>query len=166
MGPTDEELLHEIRRRGIADNREPVRRIAEVWIPALRNRKLPKRALELMAGDLEGITIPPWVSEDTPERRALEERLAELLGLAPGEVFVDFPVKRQMMGLDLLIRRRGGAVERLGEHGVPGLMDLPSVAEALYQTTRVLRVFTFEPRELSIETFLPLLVEQDLPFTP
>jgi len=165
VGPTDEELLYEIRRRGRADPRDSVRRLAEVWIPALRNRKLPKRALELMAGDLDGIVIPAWVSEDTPERRRLEERLAQELGLAAGEVFVDFPVKRQMMGLDLLIRRRGGVVERLGEAGVPGLMDLPSVAEALYRTTRVLRVFTFEPRELPLEIFLPLLKEGDAPFT-
>lgn len=149
VGPTDEELLYEIRLRSARDDREEVRRIAGAWIPALRHRRLPKRALELTARDLVGVTLPSWVSEDSPERRQLEDRLASDLDLAPGEVLVDFPVKRKMLDLDLLIRRPGGAVERLGEGGVPGLIDLPRLAEELYRTTRVLRVFTLERRELS-----------------
>ena len=149
VGPTDEELLYEIRLRAARDDREEVRRIAGAWIPALRHRRLPKRALELTARDLVGVTLPSWVSEDSPERRQLEDRLASELDLAPGEVLVDFPVKRKMLDLDLLIRRPGGAVERLGEGGVPGLIDLPRLAEELYRTTRVLRVFTLERRELS-----------------
>lgn len=149
VGPTDEELLYEIRLRSARDDREEVRRIAGAWIPALRHRRLPKRALELTARDLVGVTLPSWVSEDSPERRQLEDRLASELDLAPGEVLVDFPVKRKMLDLDLLIRRPGGAVERLGEGGVPGLIDLPRLAEELYRTTRVLRVFTLERRELS-----------------
>jgi uncharacterized protein len=157
VGPTDEELLHDIRRMAVADDRDAVRRIGERWIPALRNRRLPKRALELTAPELEGITIPSWVSEASPSRRIFEDELATDLGLAPGEVMVDFPVKRRMLGLDLLVRRRGGGVERMGEAGVPGLIDLPGIAESLYRTTRVLRVFTLERRVLDTAAFLERL---------
>jgi len=45
-------------------------------------------------------------------------------------------------------------VERLGAAGLPGLLDLPSVAEELYRTARVLRVFTFERREIASERVL------------
>ena len=38
---------------------------------------------------------------------------------------------------------------RLGREGIPGLIDLPSLAEELYRTARVLRLFTFERREVS-----------------
>jgi uncharacterized protein len=157
VGPTDEELLYEIRRRAEADARPEVQRIALRWIPALRHRRLPKRALELTAPELEGVRIPEWVSGDTPERRHLEDALAAELELAPGEVLVDFPVKRKMLGLDLLVRRRGGGIERMGEAGVPGLIDLPGIAASLYRTTRVLRVFTLERRTLEPASFLARL---------
>jgi uncharacterized protein len=154
VGPTDEELLHDIRRRAEADGRDAVRRIGTRWIPALRTRRLPKRALELTAPELAGVELPPWMSGGSAGRRAFEDRLAADLGLAPGEVFLDFPVKRRMLGLDLLVRLRSGRVERLGEAGSPGLIDLPRLAEELYRTSRVLRVFTMERRELSAEAFV------------
>jgi uncharacterized protein len=78
-------------------------------------------------------------------------------GPGTGEVFLDFPAKRRMLELDLLVQRRGEGVERLREGGLPGLLDLPAVAEELYRTTRVLRVFTLEPRTLEPEVVLPLL---------
>ena len=53
IGPTDEELLYEIGRRGRDSDGEVGERIASRWIPALRHRKLPKRALELTAADLD-----------------------------------------------------------------------------------------------------------------
>jgi hypothetical protein len=166
VGPTDEELLYEIRLRAARDDREEVRRISDAWIPALRHRRLPKRALELTARDLVGVTLPGWVSEDSPERRQLEDRLASDLDLAPGEVLVDFPVKRKMLDLDLLIRRPGGGVERLGEGGVPGLIDLPRLAEELYRTTRVLRVFTLERRELTSARWFEVLGSIGVPEVP
>ena len=64
-----------------------------------------------------------------------------------------------MFQLDLLIERRNGAVERLGPAGLPGLLDLPRVAEDLYQAARVLRVFTFERRELAIERVLEKITQ-------
>ena len=47
-----------------------------------------------------------------------------------------------------------GEVVRLGAEGLSGLIDLPSLAEELYRTARVLRVFTFERRIMASETFL------------
>jgi hypothetical protein len=84
----------------------------------------------------------------------MEDRLASELDLEPGEVVVDFPIKARMFELDLLLEMRGGEVIRLGAEGRTGLIDLPRLAEELYRTARVLRVFTFERRVMSPETFL------------
>ena len=148
VGPTDEELLHEVRRRSLASDTDDARRIGRRWIPALRNRRLPKRALELTAPELEGVELAEWVSWEGGRRRTVEDELAEELGLAAGEVMIDFPTKRRMLELDLLVERRGGRVQRLGERGLPGVIDLPLVARELYGTTRVLRIFTLERRRL------------------
>jgi hypothetical protein len=76
------------------------------------------------------------------------------LGLEPGEVVIDFPVKPQMFQLDVLVERRGGVVQRLDMAGLEGLLDLPRVAQELYSTARVLRVFTFERRQVSSDRVL------------
>ena len=47
-----------------------------------------------------------------------------------------------MFGLDLIVLRNSGVVQRLGPAGAPGLIGLPQVSAALYRTARVLRVFT------------------------
>ena len=129
------------------------------WIPALRHRRLPKRAVELTAADLQGRRVEDWAVGDSPWKRAVEDELAQELGLQPGEVVIDFPQKRAMFQLDLLIERRNGGVERLGPAGLPGLLDLPRVAEDLYQAARVLRVFTFERRELPTERVLEKITQ-------
>lgn len=154
VGPTDEELLHEIRRRAEKSDQEGAERLVTRWLPALRNRRLPKRALEFTAAELEARTLEDWAASDTPFRRLVEDGLASDLDLAPGEVVIDFPAKRAMFQLDILLERRGGRVERLGLGGLRGVIDLPAVAEELYRTARVLRVFTFEPRELEADTVL------------
>lgn len=154
VGPTDEELLHEIARRAMEDDGEVAARIATRWLPALRQRRLPKRAVELTATDLAGRRVEDWAVGDSPWKRAIEDDLATELGLEPGEVMIDFPAKAAMFQLDLLVERRDGRVERLGPSGLPGLFDLPKVAQELYTTTRVLRVFTLERRELSAERVL------------
>ena len=154
IGPTDEELLYEISRRGQESGDVVGARIATRWIPALRHRKLPKRALELTAADLSGRQVEDWAVGDSPWKRAVEDDLAEELGLESGEVMIDFPVKPAMFQLDLLVERRGGAIQRLGLEGAEGILDLPKVARELYTTARVLRVFTFERREVSAEQVL------------
>jgi len=154
VGPTDEELLYEISRRALEDDSDVAERLALRWMPALRHRRLPKRAVELTAADLQGRQVEDWVVGDSPWKRSVEDELARELALEPGEVMIDFPAKRAMFHLDILVERRGGSVERLGSEGLPGLVDLPRVARELYTTARVLRVFTFERRELDPDVIL------------
>ncbi len=154
IGPTDEELLHEIGRRAHEDDGEIAERIATRWLPALRHRRLPKRALELTAADLAGRQVEDWAVGDSPWKRVVEDDLAAELGLESGEVVIDFPAKPEMFQLDVLVERRGGEISRLGLAGLPGLLDLPRLAQQLYATARVLRVFTFERREVPAEQVL------------
>ncbi|MEX0843260.1 MAG: HD domain-containing protein [Gemmatimonadota bacterium] len=154
VGVTDEELLYEIRGRSLRLGSPVANRIARRWIPRLRNRDLPKRALELTAAEMEGVEVAEWVARDTPRRRAAEDDLAAELGLESGEVMIDFPAKERMLELDLLVQRRGGQIERLDDRGLRGVIDLPLVARELYRTARVLRVFTWERRAVASDRVL------------
>ena len=165
IGPTDEELLYELSGRARAARGPAAARLAQRWLPALRERRLPKRATEIPAWQLEGTTLPEWVSGDTPAKRRWEDGIAAELGLAPGEVILDFPVKKAMFQLDVLVDR-GGQVVRLGREGIPGLIDLPSLAEELYRTARVLRLFTFKRREVAPEWLLEKLAGAGRPEKP
>jgi HD superfamily phosphohydrolase len=148
VGPTDEELLYEVGRRAREVGGPSANRIADRWLPDLRNRRLPKRALEMTAADLDGWKPHDWVMGDSPRKRELEDEIAADLDLEPGEVVIDFPFKSAMFQLDVLVRRRRGEVVRLDAEGIPGVIDLPRVAEELYRTARILRVFTFRRRSL------------------
>ena len=159
IGPTDEQLLHELGRKACARPGEVAARLAGRWLPALRNRRLPKRAVEIPAWQLEGRPLPDWVGGDTAVKRRWEDSLAVELGLEPGEVILDFPVKREMFQLDVLVDRPGRPVRRLGREGIPGLIDLPKLAEELYRTARVLRLFTLERRRLDPKWVLRRLEE-------
>jgi hypothetical protein len=160
VGPTDEELLYETARRSQESDTEVGERLATRWLPALRSRRLPKRALEVTAAEMGDRVVEDWALSETPLKRGVEDDLAEEVGLEPGEVFIDFPAKRAMFQLSLLVERRSGQVERLGAGGLPGLIDLPRVAEGLYTTTRVLRVFTFERRTLDRDRVLERITRQ------
>ena len=156
VGPTDEQLLYELERRAAASSDERATRLAARWLPALRNRRLPKRAVEVPAWRLEGVSLPSWVGGDSLEKRRWEDEVARELGLAPGEAILDFPVKDAMFQLDVLVDT-GGTVVRLGREGISGLVDLPRLAEELYRTARVLRLFTFDRREVASEWLLQRL---------
>jgi len=160
VGPTDEELLYQIGGRAASSSSAVARRIRERWLPALRARRLPKRAAELTAADLGGRTICSWAATDSAEKRRVEDTLADELGLEPGDVIIDYPTTRAMFHLKLLVERRDGGVERLGEAGLAGLIDLPRLANELYHTARVLRVFTFERRTLESDRVLELVSER------
>ncbi len=151
VGPTDEQLLYEIGRRASAREDPVAGRLCTRWLPALRNRRLPKRALELTAADLRGRVVDDWLVTSPAEKRQLEDGLAKELGLEAGEVMIDYPAKRAMFQVDILVKRRDGEVARLESGGLRGLIDLPRLAEELYRTARVLRVFTFERRDLAAE---------------
>lgn len=160
LGPTDEELLYEVSRRASLQGDDAVaRRLARRWIPALRNRRLPKRALELPASELGQLDPAPWLHHDLTARRRIEDAMAVELDLEPGEVFIDFPMKSAMFQLDVLVQRRDGLVERVGSGGRPGLLDLGRVTDELYRSARLLRVYTFERRALSAEDVLERLAQ-------
>jgi len=154
VGPTDEELLYLVGSRAQEHDTDVAERIATRWLPALRHRRLFKRALELTAADLSGRQVEDWAVGDSPWKRAVEDDLAVELGLEPGEVVIDFPAKPQMFQLDLLVERRSGEVQRLDMEGLEGLLDLPRVAQELYSSARVLRVFTFERRDVLADDVL------------
>ncbi|HEX5724004.1 MAG TPA: HD domain-containing protein [Longimicrobiaceae bacterium] len=157
VGQTDERLLAQVEVRAERCTAPAARRVAERWLPAIRERRLPKRALELSGEALRGLPAEEWLASDGALRRELEHRLAADLGLPAGGAFVDYPEKPRMLGLDLLLLRRGGAVQRLTDGGRTGLIDLPRVADELYYTARAFRVFTVERRQLAPGPVLELL---------
>jgi hypothetical protein len=106
----------------------------------LRGRRLYKRALECPAAEFDD-RFGDWIADDHPLTVAVEDRLAEELGLAPGELLLDYPAKTQMLGLDLPVLRRGGRVARVTAAGWEGAINLPTLSDQLYRSARWLRVF-------------------------
>ena len=109
--------------------------------------------MELTEADLAEIPLPSWLGTDSRRRRKLEDQLAVDLGLESGEVVVDYPVKAAMFQLNLLMEKRSGEVVRVGPEGLPGIIDLPRIAEELYRTARVLRIFTLLRRTETMDAF-------------
>jgi hypothetical protein len=110
---------------------------------AIRARRLYKRALDLPASDVPSET-EPWVADDPDLLERVEDALALEVGLTPGDVLLDFPARSSMLGVDLPLRTRSGAVERLTDAGRAGQLGLPRVADELYRSARRLRVFVRE----------------------
>ncbi len=138
---TDEGLMHRL------ESAFPTQLLA-----ALKERKLYKRAAEWPAAELDDDTIE-WIASDRKRVNDAENLLAKKFGLAPGELLLDYPVKTQMLGLDIPVLRRSGKVERLTGEGWIGTINLPSLSEELYKSARWLRVFTakrtnFEPPKI------------------
>ncbi len=127
---------------------------------ALRERRLYKRVLELPAAEL-GDDTPEWIAADRALAVAVEDALAAALGLAPGELLLDFPAKTQMLGLDILVKSRDGATRRLTSAGWPAAMNLPRLSEELYRSARWLRVFA--SRRLDVDPARVLAVLQRPP---
>ena len=140
VGATDEGLMHVLAARAAGGATAAAQHVAE-GIADLRRRRLPKRAGEVAAADI-GDGDAAWLESDSPLKREVEEAVATELKLPPHAAYLDYPEKRAMFGLDLLVHRRNGEVLRLGPGGRSGLIGLPRVADELYRTARVLRLFT------------------------
>ena len=127
---TDEGLMH---------------RLETAWptqlLVALKERRLYKRAAEWPAAELDDDKVE-WIATDRKRVAETENELAKELGIAPGELLLDYPAKTQMLGLDIPVLRRSGKVERLTGEGWIGTINLPSLSEELYKSARWLRVFT------------------------
>jgi HD superfamily phosphohydrolase len=154
VGKGDEELMGELERLAAASETDSARRARGRLVPALRHRRLPKRAAE-WSGDVLtdalrrlGGEVAPWLHEQPRLRAALEDHIASELGLEPGCLFLDYPAKARMLELDILMQARNGSVVRLTSAGRAGLIDLPRLGRDLYHAARVLRVFTWPRIEL------------------
>ena len=143
---TDEGILHALdrageRSAGRTGDRTGDHAGAPPLLGAIRERRLYKRAMEAPAAELTGLDLE-WIAEDRDRTRAAEEVLARAHGLQSGELLLDYPQKERMVGLDLPLLARDGSVRRITDSGLAGAINLPILAEELYQSARWLRVFT------------------------
>jgi HD superfamily phosphohydrolase len=129
-GSTDEALMEALRALGD----QP---LAE----RLQRRQLYKRVLDVPASEF----VPGaggWLADDPDLVARIEDRLAEEIGLAPGEVLLDFPRKPAMLASDVPVLTRGGVV-------APARLGIQQVADDLHTAARRFRVYVSEPRSLS-----------------
>jgi HD superfamily phosphohydrolase len=143
---TDDALMH---RLAEGDGTELARAIA--------TRRLYKRSLDLSASEVTA-TPEPWIAEDPSLSERVEDALAAELGLAAGELLLDFPAREDMLAVDLPLRTRDGSVERLTGEGRAGHLGLPRIAGELYRSARRLRVFTARPPRGTLAE-IPALLE-------
>ena len=141
---TDEGLLHDLGRTAPS----PI-------LVALRERRLYKRAFESPAAELPS-DAGEWLADDRPLTIAVENALARQLGLAPGELLLDYPRKTRMLDLDMPVLRRDGRVERLTAQGWPGAINLPRLSEEFYSSARWIRVYTCRRMTLDGDAVLAL----------
>jgi HD superfamily phosphohydrolase len=123
---------------------------------AIRARRLHKRALDLPASDVPA-DAQPWIADDPDLLELVEDALARELGIAPGDLLIDFPARSAMLGVNLPLRTRAGTIERLTDAGRAGHLGLPRVADELYRSARRLRIFVASPPERDLEGVLELL---------
>jgi uncharacterized protein len=141
---TDEGLLYELARRAPSP-----------LLSALRERRLYKRIFECPAAELPA-GRGEWIADDRALVVAVEDQLAREVGLSAGEILLDYPVKTQMLGLDIPVLRRNGSVRRLTAEGWEGAINLPTLSEELYRSARWLRVFACRPVEVSRDAIVHL----------
>lgn len=142
---TDEGLLHNLRERA-----------PSALLHSLRERRLYKRAFECPAAQLAP-DVGEWIADDRALTIAVENALALELGLEPGELLLDYPVKTQMLGLDMLVQRSDGEVRRLTATGWEGAINLPKLSEEFYRSARWLRVYTHERRVIPHDGVMALV---------
>jgi HD superfamily phosphohydrolase len=123
---------------------------------ALWERRLAKRALDVPATSLPP-NIGDWVAGDPDLVERVEDRLAQELGLAPGELFLDFPAKPDMLALDLPLVQRDGTVVQLAGAEAAAHLGLPRVAAELYRSARRLRLFTLRPVSVTEKRVIELV---------
>lgn len=113
---------------------EKLRRLPETPLAGrLRHRRLYKRVLDIPAGELPA-GAGSWVASDPTLTAEVEDRLADELGLARGDVLLDFPVKPAMLTGDVPVVNREGEV-------VPPQLGIRQVADDLHTAARRLRLF-------------------------
>jgi uncharacterized protein len=121
----------------------------------IRARHLHKRALDLPASEVGD--VEPWVAGDPDLLECVEDQIAVEIGMTPGDLLLDFPARTAMLGVNIPLRTRGGAVERLTDAGRAGHLGLPRVADELYRSARRLRIFISQTTDRSLDSVLELL---------
>ena len=140
----DEALLHQLEERA-----------PSALLKGLRERRLHKRAFECPSAELPE-DAGEWIASDRRLTAAAEDQIARELGLGTGEVLLDYPVKTQMLDLDLLVKQRSGEVKRLTGEGFAGSINLPSLSDELYRSARWLRVFVAAPVAINRKAVMKL----------
>src|SRR5207253_1539532 len=143
---TDDGLIHDLMQ---ADTAGLARR--------LRERRLAKRAVDLPATELPA-DAPAWAADDPELQQHVEDRLAGEVGLRPGELFLDFPAKPDMLALDLPLVQRDGAVIQLAGADATAQLGLPRVAGELHRSARRLRVFVLGNATVSAKAIVELVM--------
>src|SRR2546422_11774236 len=113
----------------------------------LRERRLAKRAVDLPATALPA-DAAAWPADDPDLQQRVEDRLAGEMGLGPGELFLDFPAKPDMLAFDLPLVPRDGTVGQLAGVDATAQLGLPRAAGELHRRARRLRLFGFRPPTL------------------
>jgi HD superfamily phosphohydrolase len=142
---TDDGLIHELQR----DDPTGLAR-------ALRERRLVKRVLDLPASEVPA-EAADWPAADPNLTERVEDRLAQELGVESGELFLDFPVKREMLSVDLPLVRRDGEVLQLTGPAAETHLGLPRVAAELYRSARRLRLFATRPIRIAAASIIELV---------
>jgi uncharacterized protein len=143
---TDDGLIHELQHGDVTG-------LAQ----ALRERRLAKRAIDVTATELPADTAA-WPGDDPELCMRVEDRVARELGLAEGELFLDFPAKPDMLTLDLPLVKRDGSVTQLSGADATAHLGLPRVAGELYRTARRLRVFVLRPVRIPVNAIVDLIM--------
>ena len=123
---------------------------------SIRARRLHKRALDLPASEVPG-SVQPWVAGDPDLLERVEDAIALQAGLHAGGLLIDFPARSGMLGVNIPLRTRSGAVERLTDAGRAGQLGLPRVADELYRSARRLRIFVAGAPKKPLDGVLELL---------
>jgi len=124
---------------------------------SIRARRLHKRALDLPASEVPG-SVQPWVASDPELLERVEDAIALQVGLPAGGLLIDFPARSGMLGVNIPLRTRSGAVERLTDAGRAGQLGLPRVADELYRSARRLRIFVGGAPKKPLDGVLELLL--------
>lgn len=156
--------LHGLTTRQVADATDDglMERLAALeptgMAARLRARRLHKRVLDLPASDLPD-GAGDWMQDDAALLGQVEDALAGQMGLAAGDLLLDYPARASMLSVDLPLRTRDGRVERLTDRGRAGQLGLPAVAGELYRSARRLRVFAVTPVRLEAGAVIALVAQ-------
>jgi hypothetical protein len=155
---TDDGLMELLLRRTADQRRRDAAGGEGDWgelAAAIRARRLYKRALDLPASDVPA-AMQPWLADDAELTGRVEDALAAELELPEGGILLDFPSRSSMLGVDLPLRLRGGAIDRLTDEGRAGQLGLPRVADELYRSAQRFRVFVAHPVARSLSGVLEM----------